>query len=212
MGILVLAGVTGGAYFFGKSQSPKPQPPSPVFVSPTPQATPVSSSIPDASPAPTGAGETANWKTYTNTKYGFSLKYPDNLKIIEDSSSESSFSIVFDSIGQTGITVMGKDYDKQPYVGISRVEYEGALKNTLLNQPYQDLQTKRKFIKTGEYIIDGKKFAILKVQLVSDVIDSRLPEQYGTEIMGIVGDNLYRFYPVDNPQFNQILSTFKFTQ
>lgn len=35
-------------------------------------------------PATPSADETANWKTYTNTKYGYSLKYPSSL-IIEES-------------------------------------------------------------------------------------------------------------------------------
>lgn len=34
-----------------------------------------------AQPSPTPSNETANWKTYTNAKYGYSIKYPAFLKI-----------------------------------------------------------------------------------------------------------------------------------
>lgn len=53
--ILILAGLAG-AYYFGKTQVPKPQP-----------QTIIPSSSPD---------ETANWKTYTNNKYKYQFKYP----------------------------------------------------------------------------------------------------------------------------------------
>lgn len=33
--------------------------------------------------------QTADWKTYTNTKYGFSVKYPKDLKITESSATAS---------------------------------------------------------------------------------------------------------------------------
>lgn len=62
VGILVALALAGGVYFFGKSQVAKLQ--NPVVVSQTPQATPTPSSTSD---------ETASWKTYTNTKYGYSI-------------------------------------------------------------------------------------------------------------------------------------------
>ncbi len=67
----VLRGVGNGEgeYFFGKFLTPKPQPQNPVVTSQTPQPTIISSSSP---------GETANWKTYTNTQFGYSLKYPSS--------------------------------------------------------------------------------------------------------------------------------------
>jgi len=69
VGILVITIVAGGVYYFGKSQVSKPQPSNPPVVSQTPQPTITTqpTSIPD---------ETANWKTYINKKYGFSVKYP----------------------------------------------------------------------------------------------------------------------------------------
>ncbi len=46
---------------------------------PTPQ--PTTHSTPQPSPSP--ADEIANWKTYTNTKYGFSLKYPPTYILLD---------------------------------------------------------------------------------------------------------------------------------
>ena len=91
VGVLILAAI-GGAYYLGKSSTPKPSTP---VVSQTPKPTP--SSTLDTNPAPTGAGETvytesdrsANWKTYTNTKYGFSFKYPIGAR--EGSQPRSAF-------------------------------------------------------------------------------------------------------------------------
>ena len=69
VGILVIAVAVSGAYYMG-TRKPATVP------SPTPVVT--SSSPSDASPAPNGAGETANWKTYTNTKLGYEIKYPQD--------------------------------------------------------------------------------------------------------------------------------------
>lgn len=60
LGIFVLAGAVFGAYKLGQRQiqpGPKPTPTPMVVATPTPDFT-------------------ANWKTYTNTKYGYSIKYP----------------------------------------------------------------------------------------------------------------------------------------
>ena len=59
--------------------------PGEVAVSPTPTPTPTKTVTPTptktATPTP---DETANWKTYTNTKYGFEFKYPATLFVNED--------------------------------------------------------------------------------------------------------------------------------
>ncbi len=73
LGIILVIGIAGGAYYLGKTQITKPQPPNPVVLAQTPQPTPASSVVPSST-----SDETANWKTYTNTKYGYIIKYPDN--------------------------------------------------------------------------------------------------------------------------------------
>lgn len=64
--ILVIMAVAGGVYYFAKFQSVKPQN---SLVSQTSQ--------PTINPQPTQtSNETVSWKTYTNTKYGFTFRYP----------------------------------------------------------------------------------------------------------------------------------------
>ncbi|MBI2020735.1 hypothetical protein HYS94_05000 [Candidatus Daviesbacteria bacterium] len=77
VGILVVGLIAAGAYYFGKSSAPKPQTQVPV-VTQTPQ--------------PSQVDGTANWKTYTNNKLGFSLKIPSSWNISLDSSSDVRFS------------------------------------------------------------------------------------------------------------------------
>ncbi|MCJ7805288.1 hypothetical protein MUP46_01450 [Patescibacteria group bacterium] len=68
LGILALAAIAGGAYYFLKGTSTKPVP-TPVPVAPTPIPTPVD--------------RTTGWLTYTNTKNNFSFKYRPDAKVQE---------------------------------------------------------------------------------------------------------------------------------
>lgn len=67
VGILIIMVVAGGAFYFGRQTTPKPQTQNPVVTS-----------TPQPSPSP---DETSNWKTYTNTKNGYSFKYPSDWSI-----------------------------------------------------------------------------------------------------------------------------------
>lgn len=49
--------------------------------------------------SPTPVDQTANWKTYTNVKYGYSVKYPSTLEFSE--TSGGSYSTLFDLIQNT---------------------------------------------------------------------------------------------------------------
>lgn len=69
VGILIIAAVAGGAYFLGKQATPKTsQSLQPITTS---QPSPIPDEIASSDPS------VANWRTYTNIKYGFSFKYPD---------------------------------------------------------------------------------------------------------------------------------------
>lgn len=95
VGILVIVGIAGGAYYFGKSAAPKPQNP---VVSQISQPTSVTSSIPANSPVPTSVGEAANWKTYKSDNYGYSFRYPSSFWI---TSVTTSRQISSDASGAT---------------------------------------------------------------------------------------------------------------
>jgi len=68
LGILALAAIAGGAYYFLKGTTTKPTP------------TPVPAAL---TPIPTPVDRTAGWLTYTNTKNNFSFKYRPDAKIQE---------------------------------------------------------------------------------------------------------------------------------
>jgi len=67
LGIFVFAGAVFGAYKFGQRQ-----------VQPGPWPTPTPGAVATPTPDPT-----ANWKIYTNTKYGYSIKYPEDMFYLE---------------------------------------------------------------------------------------------------------------------------------
>ncbi len=117
VGILIAVIIAGGAYYLGRQTTPKS---SPAVVSQTPQPTP--SPTPDASPVPNGTGETANWKTYTNTVYQYSLKYPPHWQYIICQSSNNFY---FDpnpacETDDPGVLTLHIDNEiKQPLINIS---------------------------------------------------------------------------------------------
>lgn len=71
--VVLMAVLTVGGYLIYKL-------PRNVVAPPTPQTTPVLSPTP--SPA-NGTAETANWKTYRNAKYKYSVDYPNTFQVIE---------------------------------------------------------------------------------------------------------------------------------
>lgn len=67
--VLLIAAVIGGYLLYsGKINLNQTTQPSPTT---------------NVSPAPTGDAETANWKTYTNTKYKYSFKYPSHYNFLD---------------------------------------------------------------------------------------------------------------------------------
>lgn len=211
VGSLLIA-LAGGAYYLGRSTSPKPQA-TPV-VSQTPQPTPSPSSSPD---------ETANWKTYTNSKYGYSVKYPPNLE-----TSETPFSALFNTIqtspGAPGfpiywVSIIPKDFNDQPEV------YNRFAKNILpslftmkvsdtiqtagaLNPPYSDYWIYKRLPDT---VVDGNVGLVFENNKVweggSDLKDRRLLIKKG-DLIYMIGT--YYTSNKDFSNFQLFLKTFKF--
>lgn len=66
LALVIIAAVAGGAYYFGTQKGSIPF---------------VSKSSPTPSPS---ADPTSNWKTYTNTKFNYSLKYPTDWVVAKE--------------------------------------------------------------------------------------------------------------------------------
>ncbi|MCX6704713.1 MAG: PsbP-related protein [Candidatus Woesebacteria bacterium] len=171
------------------------------------QATP----IPLVSPTPIAEAETADWKTYTNTKYGFSFKYPSELIISTDTNC-SPETIYFDktklkfpdSCGYGGVYTPLMVTMKKP----TTTNYSQEIQGSIEYNKYSNLINKT--IKIGQYTayeyggrvevesyITGQYNYILIIPISKDIEINLM----FTEIEG----NRY-----DLNTFDQILSTFKF--
>ncbi|EKD64754.1 MAG: hypothetical protein ACD_50C00309G0005 [uncultured bacterium] len=102
--VILIAAVGMGGYFLGANQNQVVQPPTQPIV-------------PATQFSPTPVDETANWKTYTNTKVGFRIKYPSRYSKptvpgsdgpMDTDGNEDNISIVFgdDSSDQITLSVI----------------------------------------------------------------------------------------------------------
>lgn len=198
--VIVLVIISVGGYFLYQKQI-KPTPTPQQTSQPTPSPT-------DASGAPTGAAETANWKTYTNTDYNYQLKYPPTWKIETPSNTSG--------IGKPTVYVnivsdiQFKNECCFPYsIGIN--VYEKSENKTI-----QEL---------GQEIIKDFKYTEETLNDMKIYRTNSLSSQFGSEAVFVkIDKNNYvslALSPFNNDKpfpnqedqyeiFNQILSTFKF--
>lgn len=186
--IALLAGIVlTGTYFIFKSQSGKqtPQPAPQVSVQPAVSSTPT----PD---------ETANWKTYTNKTYGFSIKYPSDLEVEDKSSQFPPFTIFITDKTKQVPSEGGSKINLYAFVEIkssnsSLMYYVNDTKNNL---EYID----KKKVGEIEFVIAREKFGMTGGNFDRYLAQNR--------------DYIITFanspYALDEQIFNQILSTFKF--
>lgn len=193
VGILVLAGIVGGAYFLGKSNKTEP-----VKVVSTPQVTAHPTSQPTSVPQASASGDMTNWKTYTNSKYNFSIQYPPTF-IVEDRSTQSPAFIIF---SDTARKITGEGgIQENPYIDITVFPTQSSLSDYIAN-PQNNLQ------QTRSTTINGNIFA--KVEEVHG-IGGAATNEYATQVKNAVLIFNDPFLQIDVTTFNQILSTFRFT-
>ncbi len=197
----------------------KPVSQNPVVTSQTPQPT-SSPSLSDASPAPTSAGETANWKTYTNNEYPYEIKYPSTLDIIESTGDyyNQSFNVV----------------NLRNYPSEEEFKYKDAISITILSKTLANVGNLQKWLEDISIgpRVDGttgprvRKFSPIKVSSNDALVYFSGEESIYKNIAIYKNNNLIIFSlnPTgetgssydENPNsvkiFDQILSTFKFTQ
>ncbi|MDP3792162.1 MAG: PsbP-related protein [bacterium] len=182
--IVVLVGAVG--YFaFVKKSEPIAQQATPT---PTQTKTPVS-------PTPTPTSETTNLKTYTDSKYSFEIKYPQNWKLdkyTEGYNNEGPYVLVF--------TTDRTKVERYPFISVRE--------NWSANKEIDRINN------------SGSQFT--KVKSTKDInIGSILAKQiiYSTDIgldfeKTIISQNqivfMFDSYPNDS-DLNKVISTFKFT-
>lgn len=189
LGVLLLTGIVFGIYQYAQNQiplEPAGEPTPTLIATPTPDLT-------------------ADWETYTNTKYGYSIKYPPELRIKE--------------IGK----VDEKIIDLTNFI---LSELQGATASiAVLSEPYQSVisslesewwgGTSQSPNKAEDIIVAGinaKKISGTQVPTGYDLFGAIFPKGSQTyEIYFFIGPEMMELgYGKDT--FNLILSTFKFQE
>jgi hypothetical protein len=184
--ILAIAGIVGAYYFGSKKTNIIPVPsetPSAVATNTPTQTDPTVKSTTDP---------TVEWKTYISSKYGFSFRYPDGYKVEERVPGFMVIALLKEAVPQGGISIearMQKPYD-------SLRSAEEYIKSALEISQEIKINNWQVYLGTGkEGMTKGIKFRQAIAPFDTGVIEAETIETSSyAEI------------------FDQILSTFKFTQ
>ncbi|MCX6719634.1 MAG: PsbP-related protein, partial [Candidatus Staskawiczbacteria bacterium] len=178
----------------------------------------IANSISDIKPTiPTD--QTANWKTYTNTKYGFSIKYPPNFSVTES--------------GRPDEVVLFINNDKS--INISQIQFGlalGASGPIPFEQYVQDAQSETvtdfskggvvRFLNTSSgsitYEVIGAPTHIPSVETVIKYVNGNTNEAITLDINGQNAIDIKKLENKDYSDFadlekinSEMVSTFKFT-
>jgi hypothetical protein len=188
VGLVFVSAVACTAFLYGKnSQTPVVQ-----------EKEATSSTEKAKEELPVAVDETAGWKTYTNTKYGYSIKYPEDAVVKEFGGSVASecVSIVYKL---NSITIASKDAGGG---GCIRSGFAGSLSESYESVKIGDIGYTATVVEAkgdGETLDKHNKTALVKN--VSD-----LNIEYGSTLDK---NFIYTDYLKDR-YLKQILSTFKF--
>ncbi len=197
--LIVVLTVLGGGYYVWQhkteSKSITGPNPTPVTLSTSPTASPVTEV------------DTANWKTYTNTKYDYSLQYPVTYKIGKDSTNEILI-LERDSVAEGDPLTLRLG---------SNISFR-VIKNMELEQVVKDnIQTR------GLSSSDRKNIALDGQNAVELILPKTDPNEirviytsFGSSTLEIMGQTGYNSRDseraVYSEDFDQILSTFIFSR
>ena len=175
--VVALASIAG-AYYFGMK----------YYLAVNPQHRNVFFSLPTISPTSTPI-PTINWKTYINTKYGFTIQYPPNVQPIEPITApgQHNASATSDSINLSITTTEKK---------------EGIITIDTWLTPKDQFDQPGKTVRIGS--VDATYFDLGTKEGKFDIYQLQDKSKNSIEIRVINAQ-------LDEELFNTILSTFKFT-
>jgi len=229
--VTILAAVLGGYFYFQKSQTSPTTPTSPIHAC-SPDSKMCSdgshvSRIPpncDFAPCPTSSttssADMTNWKTYTNTKKGYSFKYPSDWQLLSIR-NVSGGEITADDNDQTTARLVSPA--KPCPSGITNdptVCGFGEVIEIMIQDNPKDLSLKE-FVDTHNVYVDKNKirsepFLLNGIDgLKVDIVGFSAPFYYfkkGAKLFEIADNKSFWLLKEKASLFNQILSTFKFTK
>ncbi|MDO8686902.1 MAG: hypothetical protein Q7K11_01705 [Candidatus Berkelbacteria bacterium] len=235
---ILLAGIviillTGGAFYLGKSAGLKPQSPeTPRACTDEAMVCPDGSAVgrtgpncefaacpstnkSDTTREPSGSAETANWKTYTNSKIGIEFKYPPIWQI-SDYVDNYGFVIIDKSIIEipAGTEFMAKTMT----IGINQCLNATTNEKLPCEKTVQERVTKisnlmvPSTVKNKPYIVSNKNGEQIEGKTKPDFPGG---DQYIKETILPLSNYLFvatLYDPTLESLYTQILSTFKFAQ
>lgn len=156
----------------------------------------VKNSVPENVLLPVHKDATANWKTYTNDKYGFEFKYPQEWTV-GDTSTGAGYSVF--------------EYSVYPNYDLNKNYGAGPLLQIYLDKrSLTEYLANTNFSNKLNYTLDGKKGFVVnfpeKIGLYRPIY---IFEKDGKAFVIII--NITEGTDIGMKEVNQILSTFKFT-
>ena len=200
LGVLVFTGAVFGAYKVGQRQ-----------IYPEPDEGPTPTPIVVATPTP---DPTANWKTYTNTKYGYSIKYPEELYF--DETKTLFIEEKYKDIGRGGIPFIQIDVFDNNKQSLKDFFSAHATKLKFddpdVSKPGSSLYFPE-YSEPEEITIAGQK----ALRFTTESMEGRLThtllikDKYVYDL--VAGIEINTDLPIDNIKrfYNLMLSSFKFT-
>lgn len=164
--------------------------------SPTPMPNQTLQPIGTPAPTPTATTDpTAGWETYTSEKYGFSVSYPEKERkiSIDTVGDEISFTQEGAEFPTMKIKVIENDTSLS---GVNWIQTESELSTLIINSP--DLYSNLEWIEDGIWYKSSKTIGIANFEYYSYTFRDNL----------VFRINTY----TDQEVFDQILSTFEFTE
>lgn len=215
LGVVVVLGLIGGAYYLGAKSKQANTSATAMKVSPT---------IAEASPTPV---HQVGWQTYTDKQYGFSFQYPSNWSFGFVNNQNNS-TIYSNSYFVQFVIKNSKD-SKKPPLNMG-VEIHNNVQNWTLNQwvtkygdgaslPHQQVVVGNlQGIQVQFQPVNGPD--AVEYYLIAPIPNTQLPNAlYKISLYGLGGEGIGQVYTQSDPfveqslsDLSKVLSTFKFTK